>query len=589
MTPAGARVRRRRALLATGIAGAAVLLALATWLGVRTVMVKGELQQLMPLASAVKQHVIDGDMDAAEADLQEFSRRADAAAALTDDPVWRFVEVLPWVGDDAAAIRVSAGAAGKVAAEATSLVASAARAQTEDENGGKSWDLSTLKDLADPLRGLNEALSRARTELDAISTDDLISPLRNGVGHLRDELDDLAPQVSSLTQAAEMIPGLLGADGARNILLMEQNPAEVRTGGGLAGSFALLTADQGEVTLAQIVDSSTFSSAAELDTSLPDSTLALYGTTVDDFVQNISMTPDFTVTAQLAIDWWSHVSDVVPDAVVSIDPEVLAAVLTATGPVALADGTPIAADTLTDQLLVEPYLSLDADEQTSLQRAVTEAVFAQLTTAPIDLVTLAGALADPIEEGRISIWSARADEQTVIADTPLAGPLARRVAAGDETYAVYLNDTTMGKMDSYLSTSVSLANDACRADGRAVVSVAVTLASNAPADAATLPPLMIGPTQDDVAAGQIATLVSVAAPTGTELEGVWDGETAVSTRWVTDAGFPTGMAEIVLSPGEERTLVFRFIRPAGAATATPTVLTTPLLREATVSASMVGC
>ncbi|MFT4052127.1 MAG: DUF4012 domain-containing protein [Microbacterium sp.] len=588
MTIAGVHHRRRRVLLIVGVAIATALLALAGWLTVRALIVRGELEKLVSLSSSAKQQIADGDLDALQGDLEELSLRAGTAAALTDDPLWRLVEGLPWIGDDAAAIRISAGAAGDVTAAARSVVAAVENTPSEDDGATETSALSTLEDLRAPLLSLDKSLSRASTEMDTISTDGLVSPLRDGVERLRDELDDLSPQVSALAQAVEIIPGLLGADGTRNILLMEQNPAEVRTGGGIAGSFALLTADDGEVTLGQLADSSAFSSTPSL-ASLPASTLALYGATVDDYVQNISMTPDFSVTAQLAIDWWAGVSGIVPDAVVSIDPDVLAAVLAATGPVTLADGTVITADTLVEQLLVEPYVSLDAAGQTVLQQAVTEAVFSRLTTGALDLPALAKALADPIAEGRISVWSARTQEQTTIADTPLAGALARRVAAGDGAYAVYLNDTTMAKLDSYLSTTVTLTGDGCRADGRGIVSVAVTLASSAPANAATLPASMIGPSQAGVAAGQVATLVSVSAPVGTELEGVWDGDAAVSTLRVADAGFPTGVAEIVLSPGEEKTLVFRFVQPEGAGAAAPSVLTTPLLRDATVSTSALGC
>ena len=90
----------------------------------------------------------------------------------------------------------------------------------------------------------------------------------------------------------------------------------------------------------------------------------LYGDVVGRFVQNASSTSNFALSAQLASAWWLDEYGETPDFVVSIDPFVLEALVAATGPVILPDGTSLDADDLVTRLLVEPYLQLDPAGQT---------------------------------------------------------------------------------------------------------------------------------------------------------------------------------------------------------------------------------
>ena len=45
------------------------------------------------------------------------------------------------------------------------------------------------------------------------------------------------------------MPSMLGANGTRRYLLLVQNNAEIRPTGGIAGSFAILKADKGKLSM----------------------------------------------------------------------------------------------------------------------------------------------------------------------------------------------------------------------------------------------------------------------------------------------------------------------------------------------------
>lgn len=581
-----AAVRRaalRRTRVVVAIVLAVLLLGAAGWVIGRGFLAKGELESLAASAGRLEDAVQERDIAAVEATVREIAAHAGTAAGLTSDPLWRATEVLPGIGANTAAVRIVSAHARDLAEDALPVL-ELLRAHGDEADAG--LDLAVLVDARAPLATLASSFTAADAELSAIRVDELLAPVANGVGTLAAVVADGAEVADGISSAARIAPGMLGMDGTRHILLMMQNPAELRTGGGLSGSFALLTAEDGRLRLSEQVDSSTFRHRPEAIVPIPTSTTELYGDAVGRYVQNASMTADFELTVDLATAWWRTHSDIPVDAVVSIDPRVLASLLAVTGPVEMPGGAALSADNLVKVMLVDPYLTLSGAEQTRIQRAATQAVFDRVLGGGFDLFAWATALADPIEEGRVALWSAHADEQDVLADSAVAGPLARHRAAGDDAYAVYFNDMTQGKMDSFLDVGITAGAARCRTDGRRDVAVTVTLTSLAPTEARTFPVLMTGASQAGIAPGDIATLVTVAAPAGADVGGVWDGDRTVLSTNVEDNGFPSTAAKITVAPGQTKNLQFRF---TSAGDGDPVILHTPLLRDATVDAEEPPC
>jgi hypothetical protein len=206
-----------------------------------------------------------------------------------------------------------------------------------------------------------------------------------------------------------------------------------------------------------------------------------------------------------------------------------------------------------------------------------------------DPLELAAAFRAPVEEGRISVWSAHEEEQRVIAGTPLAGPLQRHRQAGQGAFAVYLNDATGGKLTPYLEIGLGIGLMACRADGRQEVVVTVELGNALPADAAgTLPVSVTGGGIWGAAVGDIAPTVSVVAPEGWFPGGVLLDGGAAAHAVGEDDGQPAATRRTDVHPGGTRTLSFRFIAPDRTGVE-PSLLHTPLLVEPTPLPSTVTC
>ncbi|MBD7958597.1 DUF4012 domain-containing protein [Microbacterium sp. Sa4CUA7] len=563
-----------------------LLLVALGWLATRVVTAALGLSQVAAavpaLSAAAQADDLAGLGDALDA-LQTDTQRA---AEAVGDPLWGVAETMPLIGADLAAVATVAHSADAVVSQAVTAMDAASSLAASGE--GALVDVSALVAAHPPIARAADALTTARGALAAIDATALVlPPVARGVAELQETVSVTEPVIAGLADATAVLPGILGVDAPRTVLVVIQNNAELRSGGGITGSFALLTADGGRVSLVEQADSSEFAHVAAAGVEVPAETTTLYGDVVGRFVQNASMTTDFTLTATLASHWWQERGGVAPDAVLSIDPIVVRALLALTGPVALADGSSLTADNLVQRLLVDPYLTLEPSAQTVFLQSATQAIFQRLSEGGVDAMAWTRALAVPLAEGRVSLWSADPQEQSVLAGTALAGPAARHRTAGDDAFAVYLNDATGGKMGSFLHVDIATGTAHCRTDGRAEVDVTLTMSSSAPADAfPALPLSMTGGGLWGTAWGDIGTNVSVAAPAGWFVGAVRKNDVAEPAVDAVDVGFPTVVAQVNLSPGEVNTLSFRFIAPQPGEVV-PTVLHTPMLNEPIVTAGAV--
>jgi hypothetical protein len=577
-------VLRRVALVVALVVG--LMLIAATWVGVRAVLAKSELEALLPLVEPIKAAAADGDLESLRELATEAQGHAEQAAQLTGDPVWRAAEIVPWVGPNLAAVRTVSASLDGMASGALPLLDVADAARASDG----STDLAVLADAQGPLEAAAEAFATADTALARIDPAPLLAPVAEGVTAATRLAAQVSPGLSSAAQAMGVLPGMIGLNGPRTILVALQNSAELRTGGGITGSFVLLTADAGRLMIVDQADSSDFPALARPIIELPETITAIEGDDIGRFVQNASLTSDFAVTAELARAWWARYSDVVPDAVVSIDLDVIAALLTSAGPVELPDGTTVDSKNLLDRVLVEPYLTLSQEQQTLFQRLVTTTALDHILERGIDPLDWMSALAAPVDEGRVSLWSSVPDEQAIIADSVLGGPLARLDQAGENGFAAYLNDVTGGKMDSLLDVGIASGWAMCRADDRADVAIRITLTNTAPPAATSWPWSMTGGGNYGVPAGSIGTDVTVAAPPGTFPGGVTDPSGTLQQSVDREvSGHPSSRVRVVLAPGESTTLEFRHVAAGPGVPDEPIILHTPTMHDVTPETADIAC
>ena len=551
------------------------------------------------MAAPASESVASGDLKTIRSQLDQMQRHTSAARSAGTDPLWRAAGMLPWFGANFAAVTDAT-----VAADTTLN----AVAPLLDSSGSLSPALFAPKDgridvaaIAEAFPDLDRAAATVKSAKDglaAIDRDQLVPQLAAPLDDAGTALEALASALGGASDAAAILPEMLGSEGTRNYLVLVQNNAEVRALGGIPGALVVLAADEGALKLVDHGSSSDigrFKPALEVDKEQEQ----IYTTRLGAYVQNVNLTPDFPTAASTASRMWelkNKGSDI--DGVLSIDPVALGYLLDATGPIRLEDldsisgqlgplPTTLTADNVVPTLLSDVYREIEEPAmQDAYFAAVAGEVFSGFTGGDIDAAQMVKALRKGAEENRLLVWSGDDSEQKVIAGSSLGGAIAG--STNEPEIGVYFNDGTGAKMDYYVRREVHL-EKRCQPDGYYRYAVQTTITNNAPANARkTLPDYVTGAGVFGVTPGAVQTNVYAYGPTEWFLDsGARDGKAAPFGSYKHDER-PVGAATVSLSPGESTTVEFEFSTPyetdEPALTVTPTVQpTSEVLQPSTVS------
>lgn len=555
----GRRRAARSERVLTLVLGGLLLLVVASaaWIGVRGFLAQQHLRAAQTAAAEVSSALAasnPGDAAAIASRVQDVSEELAAARGLTGDPVWTAAESLPWVGPQLTAVGEVTKALATIVESAGPLVDAMAgpeaSALTVTQGAVQVSALAALREPAEVAAG---AARRSAENLRAVDEDLLLPPVREAFLEAERVVEQVVPLTDAFARATSLLPKVLGADGPRSYLLLFQNNAEWRSLGGLVGSVALVTTDNGRFSLAAQGSGGGLGYYPDPPIPFSDEVLAIYGTRPGRFPANVTQLPDFALGAPLLREYWKQTYGQEADGAIAVDPVALSYVLGATGPVELPTGDVLTAENVVPLMLNEVYLRYaDPEEQNRFFEAATAAVVSAITTRDVNPISLVSALGRAAAENRIFIWSARADEQALLDGTSLQGalPTTDEVAT---RFGVYVNDGTGSKMDYYMRLSTDAQWCSQDADGTGVAGLRVTLQSVAPADIAAYPVSITGGGNYGVTPGVARTVTYVYLPEGaTPLTtsssdgsglggGVHDGRLVYA--WATD-----------LNPGESVTL-----------------------------------
>ncbi|WP_405371708.1 MULTISPECIES: DUF4012 domain-containing protein [unclassified Microbacterium] len=530
-----------------------VAIALAVWLGVRGGLAYGHLTAAQERATGLAGQL--DDIGGAVESIDALGRDTSAAQELTSDPIWNAAEGLPWVGPQLAAVGTVADTIDRVVTDAASPIAAVA-----GDFGAGAFvpvdgriDTAVFAALEDPAWQAADVTASARDDLATLDRTALIGLVDDAVADVDTLLNQAATATDALARTSTLLPSMLGADGARDHLLLVQNNAEWRSQGGIVGAATLLQTDAGEIELGSQLSSDDFDTYAEPVLDLGDYE-TIYQKKPGRFIQNITQVPDFAFTGQLGREFAKRAGEEITS-VVSLDPVALSYLLEATGPVALPTGEELTSDNAVDLLLSEVYTRSDNPAfQDAFFAAAAASVFDALTGGDVDPAKLVAGLGRAGTEHRLLLWSADEAEQQLIAETTLAGAIP---TSDDDTarLGVYFNEGGGSKMDYYVTPDVALNWSGCaEVSTPRTLTLDITLTSDAPADAATsLPEYVTAYGIFGVPAGIARTVGEVYLPEGFEVVGTVNGD---------GGGFGGGMVDgrqvltytVDLDPGETKTV-----------------------------------
>ena len=507
------------ATLALAVVGAVLVLSVLVllWQGARAAVL---LSRAGDQASVLVSQVAGGDVVGARESAERLQDSARRARDSTDGFLWAAASVVPLVGDDVDAVRISAREVDRVAQEAVPPVVDiTTRIQLDafSPRDGKI-DLDNLTAVAPQVSETDEVLQDAAAELETIDAEGLVGRLRSPVSRLQDTMSTVSTASDVAARAARLLPDMLGGDGDRRYLLLVQNNAEIRSLGGIPGSWAVLEADDGDLSMGEQGSAVDVRPVKKPPEPVPAADASVLPSVVATDLRNTTIDPDFPSAALYAGRLVADEIGTSFDGVVSVDPVTLAYLLAGIGPVTLDDGTLLTADNAVDELLNGVYRRYADDPAgqdavfENAARRIFDAFVAGGGNTQVVLESLTRAAAD----NRVLVWSREESEQAQIAGTGVSGQLDQdpeHAAVG-----VYLNDASGSKMQYYLQSTSAIRSTRCIDDEAQMIELTTRLVSDAPTGT-PLPFSIQGPARGlDTAESQQRLNVRVVAPVNGTIE-----------------------------------------------------------------------
>ncbi|MGY2876848.1 hypothetical protein ACVW00_004038 [Marmoricola sp. URHA0025 HA25] len=503
----------------------------------------------------VQQLIRTGDFDGANRALADLRAETHRAHDSTDGVLWDLGGHVPYLGRNIAAVQTVSDVLDTATSVNAPIALQLSKAVDEGQFRPKDQriDLTEVEKLTPSVRRAADSIDRAASRLAGTRPDELLFPFNDLVGDLQTQVERASSAAGATANAFELLPDMLGEQQPRNYLLVVQNPAELRSTGGLPGSLAVLHAEDGKLTMGWQGSASDIAGPATPALALSKDTEQQYGPSPAFDPRDANFTPDFPEAAQILKAMVERTRGVKIDGVVAVDPIALAWLMRGTGPVPVTNGVTLTADNVVQALLNQTYQVLpDPQAQNDFFEASARKIFDSVMGGQGDQQLAIRGLAAAAGEHRVLLWSAHDDEQAVIAGTGVSGSISP-ASSRHAQIGLYINDSTAGKMDYYLQYRSSAAAVDCRRDDSQDVRVTMALTSTMPADFGSLSEWVLGNGQY-APQGTIAFNLRVYAPPGGEITGLAvDGQ----TRSITSdkhLGRQVALLPVSLGPGQKSTV-----------------------------------
>jgi hypothetical protein len=540
------------------------------WLGAKANTIKTELTSATALIVPLKDSITTNNPEKAEGTVAELQKHTAAARDAANDPLWILASATPWLGANFSAVAEVARSADDVATLSLSPLVKVYRSLDWHTllPGSTGTDLGPLQSASPSVSSAAHVVRVSSERLDRIDGRNLLPQVADPLNQAREELKNVTGALEAAADAAAIAPNMLGVETPKNYLLMIQNNAESRASGGIPGALAVLTVDNGKLSLGAQ------SSASQLGVVSPTLTVNaeqqnIFSSRMGKFIQDVNLTPDFPTAASMAQMMWEKKTGQRVDGVISIDPVALSFMLGATGPVRIANpdllalssvGLPseLNSHNVVPTLLSDVYAKIEEPQiQDAYFASVAQEVFSTISRGNIDSRNLLTSITRGVEENRVLLWSGNVDEQAVVSQYPLGGAISGP-SVSPAQFGVYFNDGTGAKMDYYVKRTVQLIKE-CPRDGYEQTTVRITSTNTAPADAGlTLPAYVTGGGAFGVPPGSVQTNIVAYGPTQALVETVkLNGERTGFAPYI-HSDRPVGVLAVRLAPGESKTVEVTF-------------------------------
>ncbi|MFE5407294.1 DUF4012 domain-containing protein [Microbacterium sp. NPDC056569] len=413
----------------------------------------------------LKGGLASADTAEVRATTDEIQANVTLAVRTVEGPLWEIASNVPFIGQNVDAVRRVTRAVDVLVERALpaglQFMAGTDFDRLAVEGGG--IDLEPFRQVQSSIPEIAAAFADAQAIVAPIDTSTLLPEVSSSISDILDFLDVATPAFAVAEKYLPTLLDMAGSSGPRTYLLIFQNNAEIRATGGNPAASMIVTLTDGKLGYVDQGSSQTFYEAGTQGDEyvpLPGETARLYLPTLTRHSQDFTFTPDFPTTAQLFQALWSHTTGATFDGVVSIDPVVLSYMLAVSGPVTLGTGEQLTADNAVKVLLSDAYERYpDGDDSDAFFADAARQVFDHLTTSSWDPLQMLAALERSADEQRVHLAFVDPAAQALAVEFGLDGALAGDTAMQTQV-GIYLNDSSVGKLEYHLAASVAATCDA---------------------------------------------------------------------------------------------------------------------------------
>ena len=415
---------------------------------------------------------------------------------------------IPVLGANLQAIRTGISAGADLAGAAHDAAAAAPYDQIHLDAG--RIDLAAIDALAAPVSALQHTVDQVGSSLAAIDDTWLFAPVRTRVQDLATQVDDASPQVATAALAVDQLPDLFGQNGTRTYLVVFTSEAESRFLGGFAGSFGILTAQNGAVHFDGSGGSGSLD--AKLGPDVPYVATAAFKERyarfrMQEFAQNWTAAPDLPSDAAVMEQLYAHATGVHVDGVLTIDPAGIAALLRITGPIKVDGVQTLNAGNVVEYLLHGQYVQfgLDPTQRRDLLAEIAKKAFDELLRTPSTTYKdLSRAFGPAVEQGHLMVTVFEPRSEELLDQIDVTGRFDPH--PGDLLFSLRNADSLANKIDWFLHRSTTYDATIDPRTGIVDAEVTMVLANDAPSTG--LPPYIIG-TGELAPRGESGNLLSI--------------------------------------------------------------------------------
>jgi hypothetical protein len=359
---------------------------------------------------------------------------------------------------------------------------------------------------------------------------------------------------------------MLGADGARRYFVGFATPAEQRASVGVIGNFAVITATNGRLDLTRNgrnTDLNTLSPGRVL-VGPPDYVRRYGEYQPQNFLQNVTLSPDFPSVAQVIEGLYPEAGGDSLDGVILLDPIAVDRLISLTGPIDVAPfGITLTPANAAGILLQQQYeMFPDLTTRSAFLETVVTDVFNVVKGSSGTLPGAAkiGSVMDPmIRQGHMKFQSAHHEEQSFFGRIDATGGFPKPLTSSGDVIGLVTQNAAGNKVDVFQHRTLDYNVRVDPSAGTAHATATVSIHNDSPPDG--LPGEVIGSVLDPPPPlGTSRILFSVY--TRLSLTGAAENGQSVSFVPDTEFGVHVYTAVVDIPAGGTDTVVLRFSGPA---------------------------